>query len=224
MKKGLILAVATGLTILLAAASVSATPIGPTLSLDDGTHVMTIEDNGPHDSSPIAGIVAFAGPFYEWFLTVDIGISTASGGTPYMHLNSLDSTFFGAGTLTVMLTDFITTPWSGPGARVSVGGAFGGHGDSATFMTMVNGIDVSTLNFNTSSGLGFSGNDAFYYEPTGDDMLQLCAILTHPWSIVNVSSFDYAVTPVPEPGTFVLFGAAFFSLAVYGKRRAYRRT
>ena len=54
---------------------------------------------------------------------------------------------------------------------------------------------------------------------TDGDWLKSVTITNDSFLEVKQIDFSGQRTPVPEPGTFMLLGAGFFGLAVYGKRR-----
>jgi len=230
-----ILSAAAGITLLFTAVTASAIPKPPGLTLydPDAGVTLTVADGGAGDCIDIPGIVGYMGPVGHWFLSVTTGnLQPEDGGAPSLHLNSVDNTFKGSGRLVITLSDYISN-WSGPGAAVSVGGTLGPDGTKATFDSFVNGMLMTTMNFTTNAGHGFSGNETFGYTPAEDlapgdldgslDLVELTATIAHPYSVYGVTSFDYELNPIPEPGTMMLFGSALLACAIYAKRRFYKR-
>lgn len=228
MKGKSLVAAATGLFMLLAAGTASAIPSGPSLRLfDPGTgQTVDVIDNIMNDSNPFPGFVTFIGAVgTNWDINISTGLSQPyGGGVPFMDLNSVNTSLFGGGSLIITLSDYFTKKWDGPGGRVFAGGTQSLGGSKVTFETLINHVLQSTMTFDTAAPCAFSGSDAFNYNPVGNDLIELTASIFHPNAWVGVTSFDYQLTPVPEPSTMMLFGAAFLCLAVYGKRRSCRQS
>jgi hypothetical protein len=165
------------------------------------------------------GLVSFNGAVgTDWTINVSTGLIDPVLGIPSMDLNSVDRTkLLGNGTLVITFSDTILGAWAGPGAIASVGGTLrSGAGNSATFETKINGVSQTIMSF-ASPDTAFSNSEQFGFTPTGSDFIQMIATITH--AGVGTTSFDYALTPVPEPGTMMLLGMGMLGMAVYGKRR-----
>ena len=184
----------------------------PTLTLSDGTTTVTIEDGSALDTVGIAGIVGYAGTIGNWLLSTNTGFTPTVG--PTMHLNSAN-TSTGAGELTIKFTDALSAEWFGTGATAAVGG-YVASGGTVDFTTYINSQQQSYLGVFGGPG-AFAESQTFQFTPTGQDIIELVAEIEH--DAAGVTSFDFDVAPVPEPGTMLLLGAGFLGLAIYGKRR-----
>jgi len=196
---------------MMAAASAYALPTYPALTLTSGATQILVEDGSVLDTIGAVGIVGFSGNVGDWTLSLSTGFAP-SAGIPTMHLNSVNLSS-GAGSLSIKFSDLLAAEWFGTGATASVGGILA-SGASATFTTLIDGQAVSTL---SGAPGAFSAEETFVYQPTGGELIELVAEIEH--LSAGVSSFDYDVAPVPEPGTMLLLGAGFLGLAIYGKRR-----
>jgi len=228
MKKKMVALLAGAM--LMMATSAMALPYLPILTLSDGTTSVSVVDGSALDADhTVDGNVSYVGAVGStWLVNTSSGITYAVPGTPAMDLSSADKSgrvanpaknvtaISGLGTLTITFSDLVTSAWSGPGATTHVGGTLlAGCGNTATFETKINGISQDVMSF--TNVVDFSDGDAFSYTPTGNDLIEMIATLHH--TGVGTSSFDYALNPVPEPGTMMLVGLGMLGMAVYGKRR-----
>jgi hypothetical protein len=191
----------------------------PTLTLSSGATTIIVADGSALDSNTDPNAVTYVGAVgTNWKINVSTGLfGTAAGaGIPQMDLNSVDSnaTGTGAGSLKINFSGLTTGPWSGNGAIATIDGNSNVAG-TATFTTKVNGAPVEVMPF--TNIVSFHASDQFSFTPTGSDTVELIAEIFH--SAKGSTSFDFALTPVPEPGTMLLLGAGFLGLAIYGKRR-----
>lgn len=191
---------------------------------DGGANTVTIGDNGMGDINPAAGAVTYIGAIGAFTTNVSTGLSYPILGSPeypWLDLSSIDVTGGSGGTskLYIYLTDTgFTGAYSSFAA--TIGGTTGGTVKYSTYFDTANtAFAMSTLlteelyggpafsDVNTASALGL---DVPY-------SLTQALEITH--TGLAATSFDAELTPVPEPGTFLLLGAGFFGLAVYGRRR-----
>ena len=132
---------------LLVAISVSPCDASLTLMLDDGAGNTATVIDGDAD-----GVVVFNGALGAsvWAINVSTGISKPVLGTstmPNMDLNSVNVTTFGAGNLTVKVSDnnFIgTSPASAPGFKFDLGGTTNGTVSANAYASASNVLFAQT--------------------------------------------------------------------------------
>lgn len=177
-----------------------------------------------------------------WTISASLGASKPAIGntnTASLHLNSLDisSNFTtGSSKLQVWLTDTnYTLPFLALSPNVST---------AASFSTTTNGV-VSYQAYIDPTNTGWSNygsNSPFaantFTAPGGaitsfsEDTVPYLTTFNSPFSLTEAifithnagnktTSLDFQIdsTPVPEPGTMLLFGVGMLGLAIYGKRR-----
>lgn len=197
------------------------------LSLDDGNTSKTIVDETTDDGmNGLPGYVTysaldFGGATTPWSITTATGLGNPVIGTDYydaLHLDSLEVSSGGPGTLTVMLTntDMTRSPASFAGG---LGGYTAGNVDFQLYASSVNdafGKDVLLYDSATMSG-NFS--DSLYggIDFAAPYSLTMVATITHDGDGQR-TSFDFDVT-VPTPATVALFGVGLLAMGFAARRR-----
>lgn len=207
--------IALGLALAMAAAPSFAVA---TLSLDDGTNSITVEDQGAGDVNPIEGIVTvvWTTPATLWTSTVSIGTTYPSDGSPsvpYMDLNAV-VTSGGAGELTISFTQDGFLPMDASFAS-DVGGTLN-ENSQAMFSASADGQSISSLGPFMNAG-AFAGSMVSSFSTVQSPYsITLVATISH--RSAGTTSFDYQVQ-VPEPGTLALFGLGLLGLGAGRMRR-----
>jgi len=198
------------------------------LKISDGTNTIDIVDNGTAtctgavtgcaDANPSVNVVTYIGTIGTWSLNVSTGSSHGASAGTDLDLNTVNSTS-ATSTLTIQFSD-TGFPVSGS-EEFKVGGTLQGTGTltfneyaGATKFSTTTPIG-STLTFSSSP---FAGSTGGAY--TGGGAFTEVAVLafTGPGS----TSFDAALTPVPEPTSVALFGGALLVIGSAFRRKLRR--
>lgn len=220
MKRAVIFALA-GLAAGILCIPAAATPL--ILTLTSGSTTITIQDDSPQDLNTNEGIIAWTGTIGTWTSNVVGGFGYPSIGTlswPQLDLVSANGST-AASTLTILLTQGGFTSPPPPGFLFAIGGTTQGTIDAyaCAGVTLGDCEQVHLGPFSTAGQLmAFSGSTSFpFADPEQDYQLGLKVVITHS-SGGYASSFDAALEPVPEPGTYALIGAGLLGLGLLRRR------
>jgi hypothetical protein len=203
----------------------------------DGASV-TIVDNGLGDSNPMTGVIVFMGPVGEFSLGVTTGVSKpfiGNGVLPRMDLNSVDVKSVGSkgDTLTIMLTE---TNWAPTPTttllKQHVGGTMTDSITSATFNAFIDptntpfGIGVGTIpgTPQTFASNAYSGTTNLLSGPLGSAYSATMIATLKAGAEFGIASFDFSLSPVPEPSSLTLAGFAILAGLGVAYRQRRRRT
>jgi hypothetical protein len=202
------------------------------IMLDDGLgNVVTRTDGVGAD--PVAdGVITFNGSLgvgSPWMVNVITGISKpllGSASNPSMHLNSVNVSTIGAGSLKIWMTDtdFGPNP-SITGFNYGFGGITNGTVQLDVYADAANnkfgtGTDLGSLG--PFSGGAFSGTGMGLFNDTDEYSLSMLVSISHGDGI-KISSFDAEINPVPEPATMFLLGGGLIGLAGFGRKKLLKK-
>jgi hypothetical protein len=203
------------------------------LRISDGTNSVDVFDNnssacvavgavtGCTDANAGLNQVTYVGTIGTWTLNVSTGSSHGASVGTDLDLNSANSTT-AASTLTILFSDSGFTSGAG-GRTLSVGGTLQGAMSSVSFgawegATLFDTAPAdrigSILTFTTSPFAGTSGGPG-----AGADLTER-AILTATGA--GSTSFNFALAPVPEPASVMLFGGMLLATVGAIRRKARR--
>ena len=180
-------------------------PFAAQLRLSDGTPggTVIITDQGPGDSNPAPGWIAYVGPVgSKWYLDVTIGVTKpgyGSASAPFMDLDTSSSSSMAAG-LTI---DFTETNFTAGGNVIA---AVGGNTDgSVTYTAWADpgnnlfGQSVLLTTIGPVTGSGFTGSASTTLHATGPYSLTLETVIAHPSK--GHTGFDAELSITPPPPT-----------------------
>jgi len=217
-----------GLFVLLAAPPAHATA---ELTLNDGLgHTVDVLDGGALDSCAAANCVTFNGSVGSWNINVTTGDDLDAAAPNLMDLDTVNhhATSSTASVLTIKFSDdAFTMPFpqfeGDIGGTITRGGTvtaalFGGNTD-----TKFSGLQIGpTLTFSyppTAFGGTFVGANTGY--PTSPYSLTEVVTITFGKGVGN-ASFDYSITPIPEPASLALLGGGLLLAGIVVRRKARR--
>jgi len=217
-----------GLFVLLAAPPAHATA---TLYLNDGIgHTITVADGSAKDTCLSADCVTFNGVLGDWNINVTTGSDLDASSPFIMDLNSVNHHLSSskASVLTIEFSDNgFVTPF--PQFEGDIGGTIARGG---TVTAALIGGDTNTM----FSGSAIGPTLTFSYPPTafgGTFVGANKGYPTSPYSLTEVititfgkaaggASFDYSVTPIPEPASLALLGGGLLLAGIVVRRKARR--
>lgn len=197
----------------------SATPL-LTLTLNDGSNIVSVVDGGAGDSNLAEGAVTWIGSIGNWIVNVSTGLGEpliGSTSMPKLDLNSVNVSNQ-AGTLTLLLTQGGFTSPSAPGFIFNIGGTTQGN-VSAYACVGLNLGDCSDVQLGPFTVGAFSGTTSFpFIDPGEEYSAGIKVVITHGAGAGISSSFDAELQSVPEPGTYALIGAGLLGLGLLRRR------
>ena len=219
------------ISVLFSITFLSSSTYALTLFLSDGVTMFTITDNSALDLDTTVGSIAFVGSVGGFTTNISATISKPVVGSaifPILHLSSTNVTGASGGSLLIRAfeTDFSSTPF--PRFFSSAGGVSGGTVilGSALYDNNDPPTGIATP---LSAPLGIFGPGPFSKRetsplvfPTDPFALALEANITH--SGAGLTSFDFEVSPAPEPGTVLLLGTGLLGVGFWKRRKRKRNS
>jgi len=174
------------------------------------------------------GFVSISSAFWDgsalgdWIVNFVTGVSSLEIGdenVDKIHLNSFNVSG-GSGSLYVRLTDtdFDKSPaswWAGFGGTTNGTVSFQSYADASNTafgqgILLTDSGDIATRTF--------SGTDSGGLDISAPYSLSIYAAITHNDSF-SITSFDYEVTTVPEPGTLALLGIGLLGMGLVARKK-----
>lgn len=224
MKKISTILLISFMALFLGLGSASATP---TLMLIDSltSEVVTVEDTDGD------GVVTYYGNVGTgtWEVNITTGLTKPLLGSesfPRMDLNSVNVTSLSGGSIDIYFSEdnFSLDP-SVTGFICDIGGTTDGTVSANAYLD--GGLFGQSRQIGEFGPFGpgaFSDSDAWFGDPIDSYYsLTLMANITHT-GVGQVSSFDFGLSPIPEPATMLLLGVGLIGLAGVGRKKILKKT
>lgn len=219
----------------LALAATSVTQAVPTLRIQSGATIITVQDNGVGDTDLQPGAISYtapAGTFANWSVVFSGGITKPAIGSataPELDLNwnIVRTAGSGSGTITAMFSENGFNLATAKPFITSSGGTLGtSAANSATVNTFYAGNDTVLATTSPLTSHVFNGPGAFAANDNGnapaDPTVAFTIVLSLTQGAGQITSGDIQLYSVnaPEGGSMVTFlGTALLALGAFATRR-----
>jgi hypothetical protein len=198
----------------------------PELKIVSGATTIIITDGGGSDANGAAGAITFVGVVGNFSLNVATAITEPASAPPYPHLdlNDISTSSNAGGTITFYFTDTSQTATS-PMFKMSIGGTLAPGSIAYSAYVDPANAKYGTTNLIGSLGPFTSASDAtaFSGSLSGPGRLipnySLTEIITLTHIGAGTTSFDAALTPVPEPSALLLIGSGLACIGIWRIRK-----